>query len=147
MKLNNITDKTLNSILKAIEKFKTESYLNNFNSVTTTWKDEDASWPWPTGYPESKSITQTATEQGIKFIHVQHLERRCTIAYRPVKHNGNMLDIAVAYVHPKDQFNKKIGAMTAASRFMSGRYVTMPLRNKDNYVTYNNIVDAFAGRI
>ena len=58
-----------------------------------------------------------------------------------------MLDLAVAYVHPKDQFNKKIGAMTAASRFLSGNYVTMPLRDKDNYVTYNNIVDAFAGRI
>ncbi len=142
MKLNN---KTLNSILKAIDRFKTEKYLQDFNDEVFN-TDVDA-WPWPRKDPGAKSVTQLATEQGVKFIHVQYLQRRCTIAYRPVKHNGTMLDLAVAYVHPKDQFNKKIGAMTAASRFLSGNYVTMPLRDKDNYVTYNNIVDAFAGRI
>ena len=128
--------------------------INKIDDTITTGKDVLSSlkegWPFPKGAvteisEPNEPVTLTATKERIKFVHFDYGDTVCTVAYRPCnfKKGLKMLEIAVAYKHPKDQYNKKIGARTAAQRFLDGRTVCMPLRGKSNEETYWNLYHAF----
>jgi hypothetical protein len=129
--------------------------INKIDDTITTGKDILSSlkddWPFPTrakvtGIAEpTQPITLTATQEGIKFVHFDEGDVVCTVAYRPCnpKKGLKMLEVAVSYKHPKDQFNRKIGARTAAERFLDGRTICVPLRGKTNFNTYWNLYHAF----
>ena len=103
-------------------------------------------WPFPTGGIDDivDSPTEVATRQGVRFLHLNdpcNPTVACTVAYRPVKpyRNGKMLEIAVAYKHPRDTYIRKTGTLIAAERFLSGQTVVMPLRSRNNYTTLYNL--------
>lgn len=111
-------------------------------------------WPWPTSlifpFPmikpeQQETIGEMANKQGIRFLHLQGKEVSCTVAYRPVVKypKSKMLEISVAYKHPKDQFNKKIGCNLAAERFLNKETITLPIRGKNNAETLQNIAEIF----
>ena len=145
-----ITDKLLTSLLHALQKFedRLEPHLAiNEKSGSMSKHSDEGPWPWPVGYPDeekSPSVAETAREEGIRFIHFQNENHPCTIAYKQVQKRGNLADVAVAYLHPNDQFNKKIGVSIAADRLMNGQSVRMPILNKDKYITHLNFARAFA---
>lgn len=91
--------------------------------------------------------TLIATKERVKFVHFDNNNGTvCTVAYRPCNFTPGlkMLEVAVSYKHPKDQYSRKIGARVAAERFLNGRTVCMPLRGKNNDETYWNLYHAFA---
>jgi hypothetical protein len=123
----------------------TEKVMDTINTIKDEWV-----------FPKSKSfiqeiaeatepVTLTATKERIKFIHFNEDDVVCTVAYRPCNFTKGlkMLEVAVSYKHPKDQYNKKIGARNAAQRFLEGRTVCVPLRGKTNDETYWNLYHAF----
>jgi hypothetical protein len=115
------------------------------------------SWPFPVSKPDPKpelidiigdySTTEDATAVGVRFAHLFEPGRKggCTVAYRPVSFakNSKMLEIALAYTHPRDQYVRKTGAELAAQRWLDGQTVTMPLRGRDNHETQYNLWRAF----
>lgn len=134
--------KISNIMSELVEGFK--------EAVTTTPKKVINSWPFPTGssfeeISKPEPVTLTATKEGIKFIHFDEKGVACTVAYRPCNPTKGlkMLEVAVSYKHPKDQYNRKIGAQTAAQRFLDGHTVCVPLRGKSNEKTYWNLYHAF----
>ena len=126
-------------------------------TITETIEDLKKAWPFPKGTitisePQeevemTEPATLTATKKGIKFVHFDIDKKTCcTVAYRPCKPDTpgmKMLEVAVTYKHPKDQYNKKLGSMTAAGRFLNGRTICMPLRGRNNDETYWNLYHAF----
>jgi hypothetical protein len=64
----------------------------------------------------------------LRFLHVQRDMSRTpmTIAYQKSKRgkaNDCIIKVAVAYLHPNDCYNKRIGRRVAASKFDSGHYI------------------------
>lgn len=51
-------------------------------------------------------------------------DRPFTVAYRGT---GDMVEVAVAIVHPKDKFVRKIGTRTAAEKFLAGETIKVPV--------------------
>ena len=91
------------------------------------------------------TITEEATRYGVRFMHFMYTDAPCTVAYRPASSNKNckMLEIAVAYKHPNDQYCKKTGASIAAERMLAGNSIFMPLRGRDNYDTMYQLNQVF----
>jgi len=113
------------------------------------------SWPFPTSKPDQVVYTHdprtvpqmVAEDYGVRFVHL-HLPGRpggCTVAYAPTVFTKNckMLEIAVAYTHPRDNYSKKVGIQLATDRWLSGNTVVMPLRGKNVHETTNNLWNTF----
>ena len=119
------------------------------------------SWPFPTSKPDDngtrlnldsltvtiKTATQEANDLGVRFAHLFVAGKKggCTVAYAPTSdyRGSKMLDIAVAYTHPNDQYTRKVGAELAAERWLAGQAIQMPLRGRDNHQTQYNLWRAF----
>lgn len=117
------------------------------------------SWPFPKSMPDkvpqnfpqlpvSRNIADSIAEDfGVRFIHLYRPGRRggCTLAYAPTVNTKNCktLEIAVAYVHPKDNYCKKTGVRLAAERWLEGATVIMPLRGKNVHETNHNLWHTF----
>lgn len=146
-----LTDTILTSLLHTLQKFedRLEPHIsdNKQGGSMKEYLNDDSPWPWPVGYPDKEkasSLAETAREQGIRFIHFQNEQHPCTVAYKQVQKRGNLADVAVAYLHPKDQFNKKIGVALAADRLLNGHSVRLPILSKDKFTTHLNFSRAFA---
>ncbi len=110
-----------------------------------------AVWPFPVGNkpdavhlqrakaPVLKTCAPNATKQDFMVanrIRVVHFFDRTdpkggvTVAYRKTsEHNSsNMVEVAVAYCSPKDQFSKKIGTSLALEYFEEARTILVPAR-------------------
>lgn len=127
----------LHSVEDFIEKYQAK------DSIKLEKIDGSMALKFPTSGLEIKPLTQQATEEGIKFFHQMHGDARYTVAYRPITENGKMLEIAVAYTHPRDQYCKRTGARLAAERFLEGKTVVMPIRDKNPYKTYYKLATLF----
>lgn len=127
----------LHSVEDFIEKYQAKDSIKLKDIVESTKFD------FPTSGLDIKPITQQATEAGIKFFHQMYGKNRYTVAYRPVTENGKMLEIALAHVHPKDQYSKRTGARLAAERFLDGKTVIMPLHNKNTCNFYYKLATIF----
>lgn len=132
-------------LVKAVHDFiDSDSYVHkNSDFKLEKINDGQMKFNFPTSGLEIKPITQQATEMGIKFYHQMWGHTRYTVAYRPVSERGRMLEIALAYTHPKDQYCKRTGARLAAERFMDGKTVVMPLRGGSPEITYHNLASLF----
>ncbi len=51
-------------------------------------------------------------------------DRSFTVAFRP---SGDLVEVAVAIVHPKDKFVRKIGTRTAVEKFLAGETIKIPV--------------------
>lgn len=133
---------------------------------------DQAPWPFPKSRPETVAeefpslddllddlpdITPTYTVSALQealetykvrmiHMHVPGTRGGCTVVYRPTNPNSpgcKTLEIAVAYTHPKDSYNKKMGAEIAASRWLGGNTVVIPARGKSVHETIHNLWNIF----
>lgn len=51
-------------------------------------------------------------------------DRSFTVAFRPT---GDLVEVAVSVVHPKDKFTRKIGTRTAVDKFLAGETIKIPV--------------------
>lgn len=131
------------SLIEAVHSFL-ENYANKHSELKLeTVNEGQMKFNFPTSGLEIKTITQQAVEEGVKFFHQMDGENRYTIAYRPVSQRGKMLELAVAYTHPNDQYCKRTGARLAAERFLEGKTVMMPIRSKSTLRTYYKLATLF----
>lgn len=109
-------------------------------------------WPFPMSNPdgdagEPLSATQRAAKFGVRFAHLtdEYGSHVCTVAYRPTTSNKNcrMMEVSVAYKHPKDTYVRKAGAELAAQRMLNGESVVMPLKAREHWVTMSNLQRTF----
>lgn len=105
-----------------------------------------AAWPFPVGnkpdavhLQRAKAPAPSTTKQDfmvanrvrvVHFFDKNDPKGGVTVAYRKTsEHNSsNMVEVAVAYCSPKDQFSKKIGTELALDYFNQGRAILVPAR-------------------
>lgn len=152
--VNELARDTLTSFSKKLNKLL-EAADSQIKMETVTPKEVPyPSWPWPTSMEEqvTTAFTAKAVDMGVKFIHFKptdYAKHPCTIAYRPIinckRGNGKMVEVAVTYLHPGEQYNKKRGAEIASERFLNGMTVTLPFYDsKDKWRFIHRMSTAFA---
>lgn len=106
-----------------------------------------AAWPFPLFREPSitETIEDTLQTHEINLAHIFDPHRNkggVTIAWRVCedKKNSKMVEVAVAYCHPQDHYNRKAGAALAVDRFLAGCTVVVPARTtKDRRTVVANL--------
>lgn len=87
--------------------------------------------PMPIELVEDKPYTDDI--RVVYFFDKQHPKGGVTVAYRPTlrdsKNNpqGIFGEVAVAYCHPKEAFNRKAGKQLATQNLLSGNSIKLPI--------------------
>lgn len=123
---------------------------DNWKVVTVA---SDPHWPFP---DEADTVTvkmEKVTdykEHGIKITHVftewDNREGGVCIAWRktqPHFRQGKMVEVALAYCHPGEAYNRKQGVKIAVDRFLAGNTVTVPCGGPNNSLTEQKLIQMF----
>lgn len=90
-----------------------------------------------------KEVRKEARIAGIKtaseeLIHCYRTNNGVTVAFRPAIGNSNcrMLEVAVSYCAPEDDFDPKVGKFHARRKLLYGEFIQIPLAEflRDNGV-------------
>jgi hypothetical protein len=90
-----------------------------------------------------KEVRKEARVAGIKtaseeLFHCYRTNNGATVAFRPAIGNSNcrMLEVAVSYCAPEDDFDPKVGKFLARRKLLTGEYIQLPLAQflRDNGV-------------
>lgn len=100
------------------------------------------------GYPDAERYFYEAQALGVRIAHLQRPENKggCTVAYRPQLGpgtRGRMLEVAVSYTHPNEQYVKKVGAQIASWRFLVGETICVPINARTPSQTIQNLWHMF----
>lgn len=81
-----------------------------------------------------KEVRKKAKLAGIKTAseeqyHLYRTNNGVTVAFRPAIENSNcrMLEVAVSYCAPEDEFDPKVGKFHARRKLLCGEYIQIPL--------------------
>lgn len=83
-----------------------------------------------------ETVKEIIEENHIRVVHLfdkYHPYGGRTIAYRPVKYDntgyptGKYAYVAVAYCHPSERYDRKLGQMLAVEMLMEGQCILMPI--------------------
>lgn len=79
-------------------------------------------------YREAKEIANEYEISWIEDASPTSVVNGCTIAYRPAINSPDcrMIQVAVAYCAPEDEFKKKIGRTLATHKLVYGEFVNVP---------------------
>ena len=93
----------------------------------------NAAWPFPHGPLETSTFEEILRDHNITVTHIFNESRNkggVTLAWRSCNthRNTRMVEVAVAYCHPDDNYVRKVGSRLAVDRFLAGNTVVVPAR-------------------
>lgn len=123
---------------------------DNWKVVTVA---SDPHWPFP---DEENTVTVKMEKvidhqsHGIKITHVfeewNNRSGGVCIAWRKSQPNfrrGKMVEVALAYCHPGEAYNRKQGVKIAVDRFLAGNTVVVPCGDSNSSNTEYNLIKMF----
>lgn len=81
-------------------------------------------------------LLEEASAQDVKLVHTQNIFKHggFTFAWRRCSEfrRNRMVEVAVTFCSPKDQFCRKIGALLTLDRFFSGSVIMVPAGSENS---------------
>lgn len=131
---------------------------NSWPFVPTGWKTvnekQEAVWPFPDETEDTITVKMEKVtdhqSHGIKITHVfeewNNRSGGVCIAWRKSQPNfrrGKMVEVALAYCHPGEAYNRKQGVKIAVDRFLAGNTVVVPCGDSNSSNTEYNLIKMF----
>jgi hypothetical protein len=84
-------------------------------------------------HQEIKDLINTNHIRIVHLFNKEHPYGGCTIAYQPIRHDGNgypigtFARVAVSYCNTKDRYNRKLGQQLALENLLEGEFIKLPI--------------------
>lgn len=92
-------------------------------------------------YDEYRALLDQALDNDIQLVHHNLINGGFSFAWRRASAfaKGRMIEVAVTYCSPKDQFCRRVGAYHTLSAFLDGNTIMVPAGSEDSADVVNRL--------